>query len=313
VPAKELFYEHTPFEAHDYKILTARGCPYRCTFCTHSAGTAMSDLRRRGVGAIIEELQSARERYAPWTVYFLDDIFTYDAVWLSEFLTAYRKHIALPFHAITHPKHLTGDVAAMLAAAGCFKLRLGVQSLTPAARRLLGRAETNEDIREALAAARASRIRVEVDHMVNIPGEGLEDAREGVLFYNEHRPHSIKVYWLLALPGTRWFSRAVREGAIDAATAEDIRHGTAFGDHSYLFTSGNGIVQREWLGIHILLGYLPFLPRAVVRWLVRYRIDRFLRIRSFVVAVGIPRLFTILRGGDRVGEMHMLRLWRRPA
>ena len=310
LPSKELFYRNSPFEADDYKIVTSRGCPFRCIFCAHETTPEGPLFRRREVGGVIDELSRAAKRFHPSTIYFLDDIFTIQKEWLNEFLRAYRNSIGIPFHAISHPKYFTDEIGEMLKEAGCFKIRLGVQSLTPRLKQYLGRPEENEHIALALATGRRHGIRVEVDHMVNLPGETVEEAREGLLFYNVNRPEAIKVYWLVPLPGTGWFTRAQNEGFLSAAAADELRRGKGFGRHSYLFYARRDYFNRKWLGIHFLLSYLPFLPRTFVRILVRIRADRFLRIPSFFLLVGVSRLFGILKGSDRVGETHLRRLLR---
>lgn len=311
VAEKSLFYEVAPFEAEDYKIITSRGCPFRCIFCGHSSAAGRAPLRRRSIDSVLSELSAARKRFHPSSVYFLDDVFTLDHRWLKELLLRYRQQVGLPFHAITHPQFFNDDVAALLSEAGCFGIRLGVQSLTPHVQRFLGRVETPAQVVDAIAAARRHRLRVEVDHMVNVPCESLEEAREGIAVYNENRPDSIKVYWLVPLPGTAWFSKARESGSLNDDAAEQIRDGAGLGAHSYFFRARAADSERRWLGIHALLSYVPILPRRLVRLLLALRADRFLRIPSFLFLVGLPRLLTLLRGGDPVGKAHLERLLRR--
>jgi len=309
-PEKERFYRIAPMESRDYKIITSRGCAFRCTFCAGGSGRS-SRVRRRSVDNVLGELRWAKSRFNPATVYFLDDNFSLDPAWLNDLLRAYSREIGLPFHAILHPSCCDDAVAHMLAEGGCFKVRLGVQSLTPRVKRLIGRCEPNEQVARAITAARDAGLRVEIDHMVNLPDESLEDAREGISWYNDHRPDAIKVYWLTPLPGTAWFDEARARGTLSERSAGAIRRGTGFGRHSYLFYAAKEFYDRRWLGIHALLVFLPHLPRRGVTLLVRLRADRLLRIPSFVLLVGVARLLTILRGGDRVGETHIVRLWRR--
>ena len=311
VAEKRLFYDIAPFESEDYKIITSRGCPFRCIFCGHSSKAGGTGFRRRSIDSILAELSEAKGRFHPSSVYFLDDVFTLDAAWLKRFLAQYRQQIGMPFHAITHP-HLFGDeTASLLADAGCFGIRLGVQSLTPHVQQFLGRVETKDQVTHAITAAQRHGLRVEVDHMVGVPCESLDEAREGVAVYNEVRPDAIKVYWLVPLPGTAWFSQAAESGALAPETAERIRNGSGLGEHSYLFRARSSPAERAWLGIHAMLSYLPLLPRRLVRVLLRLRADRFLRISSFLFLVGIPRILLMARGGDPVGRAHLKRILRR--
>jgi anaerobic magnesium-protoporphyrin IX monomethyl ester cyclase len=307
-PAKELFYRHAGFEAEDYKVIASRGCPYHCTFCSHTPIPGEPPYRKRRPDDIIEELKRAREMFAPSTVYFLDDVFTLDREWLASLMEAYRVQVGIPFHAITHPVHFNLEIAGLLRSAGCFALRLGIQSVTPAVKQRLGREEENVQVADAIAAARRCGIRVEVDHMVNLPGESFEEGRQGVLFYNDHRPDTIKVYWLTPLPGTKLLSQLQVEGKISVEEAMDIRRGRGLGRHSYLFDSGRAYSDPRWTGIHFLLVLLPFLPGWLVRALVFIKADRVLRFLPFVVVVGFSRFLNVIRGGDRVGLAHMKRM-----
>ena len=310
-PAKPLFYEKAPFEAKDYKIITSRGCPFHCSFCAHVPIPGKPAIRRRSIENVIKELLWAKKQYQPSTIYFLDDIFTLDPEWLRTFLGEYKEKITIPFHAISHPQFLNDEIAVMLRAAHCFKIRLGVQSLTPQLKTLLGRHEENSQAAHAIAAARRCEIDVEVDHMVNVPEETTEDARKGILFYNQNRPDAIKVYWLTPLPGTPWFERAKKNGYLSEKTAADIRQGKGFGKHSYLFYGEQEYYERRWLGIHFMLAFLPFLPSFLVTFLVFIQADRFLRIPSFLLLVGLPRFLLAMKKGDRVGRGHLERLWYR--
>jgi hypothetical protein len=186
-----------------------------------------------------------------------------------------------------------------------------VQSLTPHIKQHLGRPETNDQVARAIIAAKRFGISVEVDHMVNIPGETFEEAREGIKFYNRYRPDCIKVYWLTPLPGSQLLKEAQVNGKIAEGVLNDIRHGKGLGNHSYLFYDKKEYYDPRWLGIHFILAFLPFLPRCIVAWLVHIRGDRFLRIPSFVLMVGIPRVFSVLLNKDIVGRDHIRRLFSR--
>jgi anaerobic magnesium-protoporphyrin IX monomethyl ester cyclase len=309
-PAKDLFYSHNPYQARDYMIMASRGCPFRCVFCAGAHRPGGPRYRQRSADSLVAELTWAKRNFPIESVYFLDDVFTFDRVWLADFLSRYRKEVGLPFHAISHPLHLDVERARLLREAGCFALRVGVQTLTPHVRKRLRRPETSESVALAVTATRKAGIRVEVDHMVNLPGETLEDVRKAAAFYNDHRPDAIKVYWLTPLPGSAWFKQAQDEGLLSPELAKLMRQGRGYDLHSYLFKRG-GQADSQWIGIHVLLSFLPLLPKPFVHFLIRIKADRFLRFSSFAFAVGVPRILHVLRGWDRVGEGHLRKLLMR--
>jgi radical SAM superfamily enzyme YgiQ (UPF0313 family) len=306
-PAKKLFYNINRFEASDYKIITSRGCPYNCIFCSHSNPEVKSRYRRRSIDNIIEELALAKQEYDIRSVYFLDDVFTINEEWVKSFMKVYKQKINLPFHAITHPNNITEETINYLKDGGCTAMRLGVQTTTERIKKSLGRMEDNQKVIEAINHFKKSHIKVETDHMVNLPGETLEDARESIKFYNKTRPTSIKIYWLIPLPGTLWFKQSVEQNLITSEKAVEIKSGKAFGNHSYLFYN-KSLHNSEWIGIHCLLSYLPVLPKALVSLLVKIKADKLLRIPSFILIVGIPRFLNMFGNWDMVGKEHIKRL-----
>lgn len=306
-PAKKLFYRINSFEAHDYKIISSRGCPYNCIFCSHSNPATKSACRRRSIDNIIEELVRAKKEFNIRSVYFLDDVFTINEEWIKNFIKDYRQKINLPFHAISHPNNINKEIINSLKEGGCTAIRLGVQTTTESIKRSLGRTEDNQKVSDAINHLKKKGIKVEIDHIVNLPGESLVDARESIKFYNNHRPSSIKIYWLIPLPGTLWFNKSVEQNLVSREQAVNIRSGMAFGNHSYLFYN-KSLHSREWLGIHFLLSWLPVLPKKLVSLLVKIKADKLLRIPSFMLIVGIPRFLNMSGNWDLVGKEHIKRL-----
>ena len=306
-PAKEIFYSIYSYEAEDYKIITSRGCPYKCIFCSHSNPTVKSRYRKRSIDNIIDELNEAKRDFNPKTVYFLDDALNIDGVRVKDFMKVYKQEINLPFHAICHPDNIDEEMIAHLKEGGCYSVRMGVQSTTERVKRNLGRIEDNEKVINAVTGFKKRGIKVELDHIVNLPGETLNEARESIRFYNNIRPKSIKVYWLIPLPGTLWFHQSLEHNLITRKEALAIRNGKAFGKHSYLFYNKK-INCPKWLGIHLLLSYLPILPRAFVTLLTRIKADKILRIPSFILIVGIPRILNMFGNWDNAGKEHLKRI-----
>jgi radical SAM superfamily enzyme YgiQ (UPF0313 family) len=56
-------------------ILTHRGCPFRCNFCSHNSGF---NARFRSPGNVLEEIAELLDRYAPEVIRFEDETFGVD-------------------------------------------------------------------------------------------------------------------------------------------------------------------------------------------------------------------------------------------
>ena len=55
-------------------LITARGCPYTCRWC--SRAVYGESHRRRPVDDVVEEIAFIQKRYAPERIWFVDDVFT---------------------------------------------------------------------------------------------------------------------------------------------------------------------------------------------------------------------------------------------
>jgi hypothetical protein len=111
----------------------------------------------------------------------------------------------------------------------------------------------------------------------------------------------------MPLPGTIWFNQSIEQNLITKEQAFNIKSGQAFGKHSYLFYN-KSFNCSKWLGIHLILSYLPILPKAIVSLLIRIKADKFLRIPSLFLIVGIPRFINMFGKWDTVGEEHIKRI-----
>lgn len=117
-----------------YEIMTARGCPFACSFCAneliHALYPGQQYVRRRSVSNVISELKTAKSTYGPSMAYvnFFDDLFTLQQKWLEEFADRYPSEVGLPFWCYTHPSAATPEMLALLKRAGVHRITSGVQS-----------------------------------------------------------------------------------------------------------------------------------------------------------------------------------------
>jgi hypothetical protein len=124
-PDKELFFRAEPeLKRNPYLIMTARGCPYSCTFCSNDMlhdlyREEKTHVRRRSVDNVIAELLWARRFTSYRQVNFNDDVFTVGKPWLEEFVPKYREAIGVPYLCVTHPSAVTRDIVKLLQESGC--------------------------------------------------------------------------------------------------------------------------------------------------------------------------------------------------
>ena len=312
---KTQVYAKIPGAALEYRTMTGRGCPFRCSYCFNSYWHKVSPkpvMRRRSPGNVIEELKEAKTRYSPGIVRFLDDCFTTDVNWLHDFCARYKSEIGLDFTCITHPHLVSGDVARTLKESGCVWVEIGIQTLSPEIfEEVLDRKTDTEKISGALDCLRANGIPVQVDHMLGIPGDTLEIQEKSLLFYNSHRPYLIGIYWLTYYPGTAILKIAERRGLITAAESEALKDGVRVRNGSVV-AGGDMTEPGRFLAVAFIMNWLPFLPRFVVKFLVSTRLYRVFRTGNYWIVTVLPRVLRcLIDRRDIRGRYHVKRFLKK--
>jgi radical SAM superfamily enzyme YgiQ (UPF0313 family) len=108
-------------------LITARGCPFTCTWCSHSVFGYSH--RRRSPKNVVDEVEHIVDTYAPDLLWYADDVFTINHKWLFEYADEMeRRGFHLPFETISREDRLNEEVVATLARLGCYRLWLGAES-----------------------------------------------------------------------------------------------------------------------------------------------------------------------------------------
>ncbi|HOC91463.1 MAG TPA: radical SAM protein [bacterium] len=269
-PAKDLFYERVPSLQSHYMIMSARGCPYNCSYCYKSleahCAPGSNPVRRRSPENTLQELREAKARWRLRMVVFRDDVFTLNRKWLERFTEGYRRDVALPYFCYTHPAALDAGTADLIKEGGCSFVTIGVQSADEAQRReILNRKYTNDQARRAVALLKERGITVSVDHIAGIPGDTEEKLMDAARFYNEMRPDRLLTFWLTYYPGTRIMKTALETGAITEKDRERIESGGA--GHRYSGGGAGGLTpaMKRMPAVMALASILP--KRMAARFL----------------------------------------------
>src|SRR3990167_8302970 len=205
---RDILYQQKPVFKKDVSILTGRGCPYSCTFCASAAlNREYKDknlgyaVRKRSPTNIINELTVVKNEYHPRSIYFVDDVFTMNLLWLKEFAKLYIKDIDLPFYCTANPATIREEELYLLKDMGCQMIGFGMQSCNEEYRiKYLKRYGSNERIKQAASLCHQLGLHFSFDHIFNLPEEPVENQIEAVKFYNETRPDIINTFTMTYLP-----------------------------------------------------------------------------------------------------------------
>ena len=143
-------------------VLTARGCPFRCSFCYEGGNTR--SVRWRSVGNVMRELRQKLDADPRIRmVLFTDDAFTLNPRRVGEFcdaLAAYRRERDFGWFAEAHPRTLLThpELVSRMVEAGLVSLQIGVESGDSRTLRAYNKKTTPAMIEEAVDVCRQANL-----------------------------------------------------------------------------------------------------------------------------------------------------------
>ncbi|MBI3987180.1 MAG: B12-binding domain-containing radical SAM protein [Lentisphaerae bacterium] len=227
---RELVRKYMERELYDlpghatYGIVSSRGCPYNCAFCSTSYFRAIYrgqyKVRLRSIDRVIEELEWAKKEFPFITgIRFHDDTFVgRPREELEQFRDLYSKRVALPFACYAHPSDVTEEKVRLLCDAGLGKIGMGIQTGSRRLQQLYRRTISDDKILEA--AAILNRLGSQLmppwyDMIVDYFNESEEDAIDSFrLLERLPEPYTLHVFAMVLWPGTELYEREKAKGGI---------------------------------------------------------------------------------------------------
>ena len=208
------WYHDSDVEVLPGGILSSRGCPARCTFCTNSI--VPRSFRYRSPQSIVKELKKLHARSGATFFPFWDDAFTARRSRLPPLFSALEQQVSfeLRWSAITRVDLISSEMLAAMKRAGCMHVSFGVESGDDATMRTIHKGITTEEVVRALEWAHALELAVTCNFMLGFPQE-TPQALERTLRFMERIAPLVDSFGTLGVvvpfPGTPLYEKYNRE------------------------------------------------------------------------------------------------------
>ena len=225
-----------------YTIMTARGCPHRCTYCSNSyfldkfKGSGKA-LRFRSAEHVLRELENVRRNLPTINgIAFYDDDFLSRPLEDLKYLAAeYKKRIAMPFSCMVSPWSFNREKMKILIDAGLVHAQLGVQSGSERINKEVFNRNVSTDkiveVINGLESLKGEGLRSYlIDLIVENPYETVDD-QYSVLMFLRRIPRKVRkqVFTLIFYPKTELTKRAIADGFI---TEDEVMKGKLMGQRT---------------------------------------------------------------------------------
>jgi anaerobic magnesium-protoporphyrin IX monomethyl ester cyclase len=210
-------YDVLPFPAWDLfrrvdtlPLITHRGCPFKCVFCSHNSGFKP---RYRTPGNVLDEVEEILERYRPERIRIEDETFGLHmgrTKAILEGIISRGFHHGVRFSAQTRVDRIDEEFISLLKTANFETLELGVETGNPEMLREIKKGITLEQVEFAVALAKAHGLRVWTKFILGHPHETDETIRDTIDFIAKLNPHQLSVSIMTPFPGTPIHEMAMR-------------------------------------------------------------------------------------------------------
>jgi len=224
-------------------INTARGCPYRCTFCGSQA--ISKKVRYKSVERVLKEMIIIDERFHPKFFTIWDETFTHKKERVLDFCSKY----SLPprWRCDTRADALDEERVVAMKGAGCEQMSVGIESGNDEILKKINKRETTEDYKKAAELLNKYNIPWKAYCIVGFPFETEENIIETIEFTKSLKPFRITVSYFTPYPGTVLYDECQSRGLLpkDYDLAK-YSHQSPHNYFSYRMTKGRYNEVRDW-------------------------------------------------------------------
>jgi anaerobic magnesium-protoporphyrin IX monomethyl ester cyclase len=254
-PARELLpnedYIRYARKKYGYSITTVmstRGCPYHCEFCSNVVFGG--SYRERSPGNVVDEIEEAL-RLGYERISFADDVFTMKkGRVLSICKEILARGLLFQWECLGRVDCLDGPTALKMKQAGCTRIYFGIESADKEILQLMNKSITPEEARKAVEVAHAAGLEVGAFFILFYPGDSVASVLKTLHFATTLPLDYLGLSMPYPLPGTALYDRV--RGRIKRAWKPDE---SPFASHVLIFEADFS-EARMWFGI--IKGHMQF-------------------------------------------------------
>lgn len=232
-------------------IITTRGCPFSCEFCSNAVfGISYRERTPENVVDEVEQVLSLGYDY----IHFADDVFTLNRERLSKICEEIKgRRLRFKWECLGRVDSIDADVAHQMKEAGCARIFFGIESADNSILRLMNKKITVERARKAIEVARRAKIKTGAFFILCYPGETDDTVLRTVRFATALPLDYLSFTLPYPLPGTALFER------VKGNIAKEWRsHGGFLTEHSLTF---DGDFSEAKMRFAVVKGKSQFLIR----------------------------------------------------
>lgn len=195
-------------------LISGRGCPHRCSFCS-SAAMHGHKLRMRSSENIVDEMEHLLNVHDAEMIAFMDDTFTMNRKRVEE-VCAEIKERELDFYwgCTARADTLYEDLLRKMKDSGCITIFLGVESADQQHLDNLNKRVTIDRIKKTFEITRELDVRTIASAVLGMPGDTRQSIKNTINFVKSLNPTYAVFSLATPYPGTDFYIKASKQNLI---------------------------------------------------------------------------------------------------
>jgi anaerobic magnesium-protoporphyrin IX monomethyl ester cyclase len=191
-------------------VITSRGCPFQCAFCTTSRILG-KEYRARSPKNIVNELEHIERVYHADSFTFYDDTLTLDKGRIFKICDEIKvRQIKIPWDCQTRVDQVTKEILSKMEESNCQQVFFGVESGCQTILDAVNKRTTVEQNEKAIRMAKEAGLFVSISIILGYPGETPEMLKQTLDFIRRAEPDDVYLCIATPYPGTE-LRRVVEE------------------------------------------------------------------------------------------------------
>jgi anaerobic magnesium-protoporphyrin IX monomethyl ester cyclase len=196
-------------------IITSRGCPFKCTFCSSKAlnPTGKKTVRFRSAENVLGEIEMLVKRYGVREVFFSDDMFTGNTkhlVGICEGLI--ERDLDVIWVCMTHVNAINREKLKLMKRAGCHQVCFGIEAGDPEIQRIINKNIDFEKAKKVVRMTQAAGMDARCSFMFGNQNETPQTLQRSIDLAKELKPDFASFNIATPYPGTEFRDWAVEHG-----------------------------------------------------------------------------------------------------
>jgi len=218
-PLDDLPFPYDRFDPSVYDlgfIISSRGCPHACIFCSNRITTGRT-YRIRSASTIIADLELLWKKYGKTQILFLDDNLLVNHRRIEELLAEIRRrglHKVLNFSFQARGDNVSPELLRELYAAGFRSVFFGLETASERIMKIIRKGETVAQCVAAVRMAKEAGLHVSATFIYALPTETHEDRMDCVRLSRDLGLDMVRYNNATPYPGTELYTIAKQEGSL---------------------------------------------------------------------------------------------------